>query len=135
MPKPTSYLDEVDPNNMPQAFATYTSGRHPHFKLHMRLGDATAACANNERHGALLFERQGALWVQLARFEQNFSARPDETLVSDMCDKCGGTTVYVDPRDQVPRIKAKQVFARNGSGRIEKPLRVETLCSHCIYVY
>ena len=131
---PKSYLDEFDPNAMPEPYATYTHGRTPFFKLHSKLSHATAACTNNARSGVILYERQGGQWVQIARFEQNYVTDPAGTLVPHRCDGCGRSTIRSHRGTGDPVVKAKQRFVRDHNGRLAKPLQVETLCSDCTYI-
>lgn len=128
--RPTNYLDEFDPNAMAEPYATYTYGRRPHFKLHLKLAHATTACTNNRRSGVVLYERRGDRWVVIARFEPRYYSG-DDSYVPTRCDGCSLPTLEPSPRDpSVKRNKGEQQFDRR-QGRLVKPLRVVFLCPGC----
>ena len=123
---PKNYLDDFDPNDMPEPYATYTYGRMPHFKLHRTLSAASGAMSNSKRAGIALYERQGGRWVLLARFEPH-------SFMPDRCDSCRLSAVQTDYRRQAPYNQAEQFLERVGGrgGKLVKPLNVLTLCPDC----
>lgn len=132
-----SYLDDFDPNAMPEPYATYTRGRTPYFKLHARLSHATAAMTNHRRSGVILYERQGGQWVQLARMEQNYHGRLDNG-VPHQCDNCRASTVHSSAHGSGDLYNyAEQYLERDGGrgGKLVKPLNVLTLCQQCVRAF
>lgn len=128
-----NYLDEFDPNDMPQPYATYTHGRTPHFKLHQHLAHATSALSNNASSGCAIYERQGDKWVQIARVEPNYyGTDPATSKIPPRCDRCGAQTAQHDAWLGRYVIKARQRLVRAHSGKLVKPLRVETVCENCV---
>jgi hypothetical protein len=134
MHPPKSYLDDFDPNDMPEPWATYTIARTPHFKLHRTLGAATSAMAHHKRAGIVLFERENGRWVPRARFERPHYGDPDASLLPQVCDYCRQSTRV--PRqpfqsDSSAAYNAATQFLERVNGKLVKPLRVITLCGPC----
>lgn len=134
---PKSYLDEFDPNEQPEPYATFTHGRTPYFKLHSQLVHAVNAMVANRTSGIILYGREDGRWVQLARFEQHYTfANPDDSLLPQRCDGCSQSTIRTSQHyyhQGQPYNAAWQFLARaNGNGtKLVKPLKVLTLCPEC----
>lgn len=126
-----NYLDEFDPNQMPEAYATYTYGRLPHFKLHSKLQFATSALTNNKRSGGVLYEREGDRWVERARFEPHpYSGfDPSKSKLPERCESCLLGTVEKTPRGWLTNNGAQ--YLQRERGKLVKPLSVVFLCNGC----
>lgn len=133
--RPKCYLDDFDPNVLAEPYATYTHGRTPYFRLHAALGHATNAMSQNKVHGCALFERDGAEWKLIARFDPNYVlTEPDNSLMPERCEGCGQRTYELSTnRWSAGKMvqTGKQYLERDGRGRLIKPIRVVFLCDPC----
>lgn len=113
---PIQNLGNFDPNAQSAPYATFVTYRRPQFKVHSLRAHATTAANRYSYGGSVIYEWDGAKWVEVVRLH------PTQHSACAIC---------LVPAAQAPNRGLRTRLARDVGGRLSEPLTSEAVCEGC----